>query len=120
MVLSSTWCPTRASNACQISSVVASSPFSARPKNGARNSRSASSRRLPTASASLACCLHRHYPLPVVARNDHLDGCFAHPTVSGDVLGLTMLHQCVIDDQPPLSVQGTWIGDHPVLHFLSC
>src|SRR5260370_28199066 len=104
MVLSSTWCPTRASNACQISSVVASSPFSARPKNGARNSRSASRRRLPTASASLACCLHRHYPLPVVARNDHMHGCFAHPTVSCDVLCLTWLHQCVIDNPPPLSL----------------
>src|SRR6266566_6239738 len=117
MVLSSTCCPTRASKARQISSVVASSPISARSKNGARNARSSSRRRLPTASASPACCLHRHYPLPVVAGNDRVHGRFRDPTVPGDVLCLTWFHQRVIDDQPSLSIQGTWIAAHSLLHF---
>src|SRR5216684_5054901 len=118
MVLSSTSCPTRASNARQISSVVANSPRSACPKNGAKNSRSSSRRRLPTSAASLAGCLHCRYSLPVVARDQRMNRRFRDPTVARNVLGFARLYQRVINDQPTLTVQWTRIGGHTSLDFL--
>src|SRR6266436_670352 len=42
---------------------------------------------------------------------------FGDPTVPGNLLGLARLGQCIINDQPPLPVQGARIGSHAVLHF---
>src|SRR6266436_10454724 len=73
---------------------------------------------MPT--TSLPCRLHRHHSQSIV-RGDHLmHRRFGNPTVPGDLLRLARLGQRIINDQPPLPVQGARISSHSDLHFFQC
>src|SRR5258707_5837169 len=45
---------------------------------------------------------------------------FGDPTVPSDLLRLARLGQRIINDQPPLPVQGARISSHSDLHFFQC
>src|SRR2546430_7577686 len=57
---------------------------------------------IPTSAASLADCLHRCSPLPVVARDHRMNGRFGDSTVAGNDLGFARPYPRVINEQPPL------------------
>src|SRR2546430_4840033 len=59
---------------------------------------------IPTSAASLADCLHRCSPLPVVARDQRMNGRFGDSTVAGNGLGFAPLYPRVLNYHSALAV----------------
>ena len=74
-------------------------------------------RQILMTTASLPRRLHRRHSEPIVRGDDLMDGRFGDSTVPGNLLRLAWLHQRILNDQPPLPIQGARSGSHSSLHF---